>query len=307
MSTSLISAESAPSLPFVSKTVTLQDGRSLGYVCYGHLSGPAIFFFHGMPGSRFQGEFLHATAQKLGARVISVDRPGMGLSTFQPNRKLLDWPADIAQLAGHLKLSQYSVLGVSGGGPYAMACAETLPRKELVGVGVVAGVGPWALGTKGLPLGKRIMLWLCWIAPWLGNMIYDWMVGNAASDPDPEVLRTKILELSPRLPEHDRVFLCDEEALRIFLKGVRESYVQGSKGNASELPLLLAPWGFELEDLSFEGVKLWYGTRDEYLNMGRMMATRLKGAVLKEFVGDSHITIVSNHIDEILKDMLESM
>ena len=237
-----------------------------------------------------------------------MDRPGIGLSTFQPNRKLLNWPADIAQLARHLKLSHYRVLGASGGGPYAITCAKALPRNELVGVGVFAGVGPWALGTKGLPLLTRAMFWLFWLfwlAPWLGHMFNDWMVGKASSNPDPEVFQKMIVKQLPRLKERDRVFLQDEETLRMFIKGIRESYNQGSKGNAYELQLIFAPWGFELEDVPLEGVKLWYGALDEYLSMGRMMATRLRGAVLKEFVGDSHITIIGNHIEEILKDMMD--
>src|SRR5947209_6974833 len=75
------------------------------------------------------------------ARVITVDRPGMGLSDFQPGRKVLDWPADVAALADALGLNRFAVLGFSGGCPFALACAFRLPERVTV-LGIVSGVVP---------------------------------------------------------------------------------------------------------------------------------------------------------------------
>ena len=62
-------------------------------------------------------------------RLIVVERPGYGLSDFAPNRTLLDWPDDITQLADTLGLEQFSVMGYSGGGAYALACAHRLVNR----------------------------------------------------------------------------------------------------------------------------------------------------------------------------------
>ena len=93
-----------------SDSLLLPDGRTLGYAQYGTPTGRAVFFVHGHPGSRFEGSHLHDLGLKLGARIISPDRPGMGLSSPQPGRTLLDYPKDLEHLANHLKLERYGVL-----------------------------------------------------------------------------------------------------------------------------------------------------------------------------------------------------
>src|SRR5438477_9457290 len=90
--------------------VKLRDGRQLAYREYGRHDGRPLLFFHGTPGSRFpqwsdEGAF----------RIIVPDRPGMGLSDFQADRRLVDWPDDVAQLTDHLGIDDFSVAGVSGG------------------------------------------------------------------------------------------------------------------------------------------------------------------------------------------------
>lgn len=82
--------------------------------------------------------------QRHGLGAIVPDRPGFGLSSFQPGRCVSDWPADVQYLVSHLGLSHLAVMGGSGGGPYGIACALYLP--QLSGVGVFAGAPPWSAG-----------------------------------------------------------------------------------------------------------------------------------------------------------------
>jgi pimeloyl-ACP methyl ester carboxylesterase len=93
-----------------SDTLLLPDGRKLGYAQYGSLTGRAVLFAHGHPGSRLEGAHLHDLGLKLGARIIAPDRPGMGWSSPHPDRTLLDYPKDLEHLADHLKLERYGVL-----------------------------------------------------------------------------------------------------------------------------------------------------------------------------------------------------
>lgn len=81
---------------------TLANGNKIGYSTYGPLKAPALFFFHGQGGSRLQG--FAKRANRIALRIICPDRPGIGLSTFEPYRELLDYPPQIAQLANHLGL-----------------------------------------------------------------------------------------------------------------------------------------------------------------------------------------------------------
>lgn len=102
----------------------LPSGRTLGYAIYGSSddpSAPAVFYHHGFPGSQGEAFGFDAAARAHGIRLISVERPGMGASTFQPDRTLLDWPADLLTLADHLEIPRFAVLGISDGGPYALA------------------------------------------------------------------------------------------------------------------------------------------------------------------------------------------
>lgn len=92
------------------EVLTLPDGRKLGYSQYGLATGKPIFYCHGLPGSRVEAGHLHEAAVETGARIIATDRPGMGLSTFQPGRTVLDHPKDLEHLATHLKINKYGVM-----------------------------------------------------------------------------------------------------------------------------------------------------------------------------------------------------
>ena len=123
--------------------VKLRDGRMLGYAEYGSPDGKPVFYFHGFPGSRLDWLLTDPdnTAAEQNARIIAVDRPGMGLSDYQRGRKIADWPDDVIELANALQVDSFSVLGISGGGPYAVSCAFGIGDR-LARCGIVCGMGP---------------------------------------------------------------------------------------------------------------------------------------------------------------------
>src|SRR6266542_4280596 len=153
----------ADSVSATDTAIQLRDGRTLGYADYGRANEKPLFYFHGHPGSRFEARFLAAQAAQAGVHLIGIDRPGMGLSSFKAHRRLLDWPDDVVELADSLHINRFAVVGFSGGGPYALACAYKIPRR-LRACGIIAGVGhishflaflsqwlPWLL----LPIARR--------------------------------------------------------------------------------------------------------------------------------------------------------
>ena len=118
-------------------TVRLLDGRVIAIEEYGDPGGPTVLYFHGWPASRLEAGLI----PDLPVRVLALDRPGYGRSSPHPGRTLLDWPRDVADVADRLGLERFHVVGLSGGAPYAVACAYALPHR-VRGVALVCPVPP---------------------------------------------------------------------------------------------------------------------------------------------------------------------
>ena len=117
----------------------LREGGEIAYDEYGDPDGAPVIFCHGWPSSRSMAQLTEAAARRHRVRVISPDRPGINSSSFAPDRTLLDWPAVVLQLAEHLGLATFRLLGVSGGAPYAYVTAWALPD-HVEAVAIVSGV-----------------------------------------------------------------------------------------------------------------------------------------------------------------------
>ena len=111
------------------QTLKLPDGRKLGFAEFGDLNGQTVFYFTGGNNSRLEAKSYDTAAQKLGLRIISIDRPGFGNSDFLAGRQFLDWPADVVQLADYLEVARFPVFGLSGGGPHLLAMAYQQPDR----------------------------------------------------------------------------------------------------------------------------------------------------------------------------------
>jgi pimeloyl-ACP methyl ester carboxylesterase len=115
----------------LNQTLTLVDGRVVGFADYGDASQIAVFHCHGAPGSRLQPNSQAAQARDNGFRVIGVDRPAYGLSSPLPGRSIADSACDILSVADHLGIDQFMIVGASTGGAYALALAALAPRRVL--------------------------------------------------------------------------------------------------------------------------------------------------------------------------------
>ncbi|MCG8093020.1 MAG: alpha/beta hydrolase, partial [Candidatus Thiodiazotropha endolucinida] len=103
------------------KLVKLPDSRHLAYAEYGDPEGVPAIYLHGFPGSRLEARLFDLPARQHGLRVIAPDRNGLGLSDPKPGRRLIEWAVDVEALADNLKLERFFLIGISGGGPYALA------------------------------------------------------------------------------------------------------------------------------------------------------------------------------------------
>jgi pimeloyl-ACP methyl ester carboxylesterase len=281
-------------------TVRLPDGRRLGYAEYGDPSGKPVLHFHGTPDSRLEGTLpdVAETAARLGVRLILPDRPGIGLSDFKPGRTILDWPADVLALADALQLERFAVVGVSGGGPYAAACAFKIPQL-LVRVGIISGVAPpnmpGALDLldktsdgQAVRLGSK--------SPWLLRLVLAYTVFQFRRDPYKLVAQTSS-ELSPS----DQAVLAVPAVAETVVRMTGGAFQKGARGAAWDFTLFSRPWGFNLGDIRLP-VFLWHGEDDWIcpVEMGRYVAQGIPGCNATYYPGEGHISLVVDHFFEIL-------
>ncbi len=277
-------------------TITLSDGRQLGYAEYGDMAGKPVFFFHGIPGSRLFRPPDEVT-RKAGVRLICTERPGYGDSTFQAGRRMLYWPNDVAELANHLGIPRFAVMGHSGGGPYALACAYAIPDRVTEAVSLSgAGPGDAAGATEGMVLlhalafsvGKHLPWWLLRA---VAGRIYSSRLAALKAGIDREAERR--VAADQRLygqPEIRK--LCDESEI--------EGLKQGMQGVAWDVRLLIRPWGFSLRKIGVP-VQVWHGTADDQTSipMARHMTKEIPGATCTICEGEAHLLLFP-HWEEIL-------
>jgi len=271
------------------RQIELHDGRRLGYACYGDPDGRPMLYFHGLPSSRLEAGFCAAAAQRLGIRVIAVDRPGYGRSDFQPQRRIPDWPDDVAELADALELERFVVLGVSGGGPYALACAWKLADRIDV-VKLVGGLAPLhrpeTLGA--MRFNARLAFTLARRAPALLKLSY----GNAVTATMRHWPQLAAAWLHVSGCRADRAGLAAPGATARMVAALREGLRQGPAGALWDLELYAWPWGFSLEDIGVE-VELWQGTADRIVPPfhARALATALPHPLLKLVTDAGHYSL----------------
>src|SRR5215471_7561770 len=109
-----------------------RGGRVLRVRDAGDPDGTVVMYFHGTPTSRLDVAFADDLAAERGVRLVSFDRPGYGGSTPAPFG-LASVAADAHAIADELGVAQFAVLGLSGGGPGALAAA-TIPGGRVVRV-----------------------------------------------------------------------------------------------------------------------------------------------------------------------------
>jgi len=279
----------------MTRSVALPDGRELAYEEYGDPAGEPVLSFHGGLSSRLDAAPAHQAALDLGVRLISPDRPGIGWSTFQPGRRLLDWPADVAALTDALDIDRFAVMGWSCGGPYAAVCGARMSER-ITAVGLLSSAVPLELvgTTKGLARDDRILLFLVRWAPWLASALLRVTIGDATE--------TRLYrEIRRSFPAVDRAALEERGSIVDAVAFVKESMRQGAEGCLQDYRVFGSPWGFDLREVTAP-VQIWEGEEDDTgpPEYRELLLRYLPHAQLSVVPGEGHLSLLQHQAPAIL-------
>lgn len=256
--------------------------------------------FHGSPGTRYFFEPQAETAARKGVRLIAPDRPGYGHSTFHAGRTYETWAADVGQLADHLGVHRFAVLGHSSGGPNAAGCARFLGDR-LVGCAIVSGVAPpeAKISKRGMLRTNRIAQRAATVAPRLMGVAFE--AGLRQGQRAPEKALTWMMRTLPA---------CDGEVIQRpeIRTAVREELARPLASTAGrsamqDLTLERRRWGFHLRDIVIP-VHVWHGDLDRNVLVasGTYQAAEIPRATLHRLSDAGH-WLVHSHFDDILDSL----
>jgi len=280
--------------------LTLRDGRRLGVATFGAPNGPPVIYCHGFPASRLEAALADDAAKRVGARLIAFDRPGYGLSDFMVGRRISDWPADVMDAADKLGLDRFAVLGVSGGAPYALACAAS-NGERVTAVGIVGGLGPACPGNlASFNAFARLSFALGRSAPALSRAINRTLGMLIRGRPE---LMMRLL--AGTLPQCDRDVLKDPDVYAKLRAALRDAFRQGGKAAAYEF-VLYAQYR-EIPDCRGSPVYVFHGECDTTVPVraGRRMAAQLRGCRAAFYPNEGHYSLPLRHMDEILGRLID--
>ena len=290
-------------LPVIDFPVQTPDGRTLLVQEAGDPGGVPVLFHNGTPCSRLLDPRDAELADRVGVRLLCYDRPGYGGSSRHEGRSVGDCAQDVRAIAAALEIEQMAVYGISGGGPHAIACAALL--EDLVpAVGVLASTAPW--DAEGLD-------YLAGTGELNVEDVELFFSDRAAARAKCEAERIEFLEA-----DIDAVV----EAMRTLLSPVDAAALTGPLADylvaAMKLGLepsadgwwddgvaYLSDWGFDLTSIRTP-VLLLHGRHDRFvpLSHGQWLAAHIPGCDARLTEDDGHLTLLPNHLHEVLAWLL---
>lgn len=237
------------------------DGRQLGVAEWGDPAGRPVFSLHGTPGSRLRRPPNEDPLRAAGLRVLMYDRPGYGASDRHRGRSVVDCVADVEAIADSLGLTQFHVIGGSGGGPHALAVGARMPDRVL---GVEAFVSP-------APRDRIEFDFLAGMDP-ENVQEFGWALESE------EVLHRELTREAAQFlgqfedesaavlgevdfGEADRELMARDDVRRSMGEMVREAFRNGVWGWVDDDLAMLEPWGFDLDEIAVP-VTIRYGSQD---------------------------------------------
>lgn len=283
----------------ISQHIILEDKRKLGFAQYGNSKEYPIIYCHGSQSSRLEMHYDIYFAIENDLRIITIDRPGHGLSDFNPNGSILQFAKDVKQLIDYLEINKFSVVGMSAGAPFALGIAYLIPE-NIYKTSIISGFAPFNNESKKyLSKEVKLMLNLAKTFPFLLKILLK--------------VQVKILEKNPKkalngflkiMSQPDQEILKNKAVVKVIENTFKEAFRNGSKGVAYEISnLLVRNWGFELNEIQVP-VTLWQGNKDNNVpfQWAEYMSSKIKGSHLKEYPEKGHL-LMFEYAKEIFTDL----
>lgn len=268
----------------------LPDGRRIGYAEYGDPTGPVVLWFHGTPGGRRQFPIVgRRAAEQLGVRVVLVERAGSGLSDPHCYDRIGDWAADIAHVADLLGAAKVGVVGLSGGGPFALACAGMPAMAERVAAvavlgGVTPAVGPDATCSGAIELSRKFSPVMS-----AGRRPFAAAVAGLLTPAIP-LAHLAYRGLTSVMPDGDKRVFADPEIEAMFIDDIVHVADGRFQALLDDARLFGRHWGFRLADIRVP-VRWWHGDADSIISLGdaQAAAEHLADVELTLMPDESHL------------------
>lgn len=248
--------------PDEGRQIVLRSGRRLGVSEYGDPDGLPVLAFHGAPACRTMFDVAHGAARDAALRIIAFDRPGYGLSPLDYGATLSSRTDTFLELVEALQLDRFAVIGVSGGGPYAVALAARLGRRILA-LGLVSPLGPVAdVGARSSPdpvhlsVAHRTFFLDLPRHPWL--LRFNAEVAVRSFHAAPKLLANSFLHL---LPNVDREIVERPDVVRSVIAMTLEATRNGISGGIADLEIYSEPWHVDYSGIAAPS-RLWIGEED---------------------------------------------
>lgn len=276
-------------------------GRRLAYSQLGAPRGRPLLYCHGFPSSRKEALLIHRAAEATGWRIIAPDRPGYGDSDNLPGRALEDWPDDVLALIDRLGIGRFALIGVSGGGPYALACVSRIPER-IRACALACPLGPLAVPELLADMAPpaRMAFQLARSTPLLARLVFGGLTPRILGHWPRLVARLR----DHGLPEADRVALADVQTWSILERTVADAMRRGAQGARRDLRLYTHDWNISWSSLSVP-IDLWQGEADRTVptSHARWYAARLPRCQARFLPDEGHYSLPLRHATSILASL----
>ena len=285
----------------------LKDGRNLGYALYGPESGRPVLYFNGTPGSRLEPLVLTAHDTDINSllhhynlKLIAIDRPGMGFSTFDPTRTFLSFADDVRQLTDHLHITECSLLCWSGGGPYALAMAyrhKALTKNVFILCGFSRCMDKEIIKKMGL---NKWYFLTARHAPWVLRKAMN-LICRKKNRKAPPQLFTGLPDVDYELMKQPGHFKAMNEY------SLKEACRFGAKGAVYEARGYFKDLGFQLAFIQ-QPVHYWWGTEDTMVIRlhAEAVEKQIPGSIMHYCPHEGHLSVFVKYFPTALKTIAES-
>lgn len=264
------------------------DGSVVAVDIAGEPDATPVLVCHGLADSRLSADWFEPAARELGLCVIVPDRPGSGGTDLRRMSRLEDWVYDATLVLDAYRADAAALLGISGGGPFAAACAAVIPDR-VRSLTLIAPLGAPGWPTGGMAAGERASLALARRAPAFGGWVLGGLAALARRSP-----RLFFRLVTTELPDADIRALSHPGVRESFLASYVEAFRRGSGGVAQDLRVLTRPWGFDLGSIKVPAL-IRQGDADLTVPVqhARRYAEAIPGARLHVDPGHGHFSIFS--------------